>query len=304
MYKYLFGPVYSRRFGISLGVDLSPYKKSCNFDCLYCELGKARPVSKIENPPEVKEIVEEIKDFLSKNPPPDYITITANGEPTLFEDLEDLIDQINKVKSTSKTLILTNGSTIHQEKTQKALLKFDEVKVSLDAVSEDVFKKVDKPFSEISVRQIIEGLKQFRRVFSGKLIIEVLLVKFVNDDKEEVKKLAKTLKLINPDKIDIGTIDRPPAYRVFPLSNEELYSLSEIFEREGLNVNVVERKGIYTPEFDLTAEDILNTLHKRPLTEEDIESLFSENTKRLVYLLEQEGKVKRKKVAGKEFLYA
>ncbi len=304
MYKYLFGPVYSRRFGISLGVDLSPEKKSCNFDCLYCELGKAKPVSNIYKEHQPEEIINEIKDFLSKNKNPDYITITANGEPTLYSKLDKLIEEINNIKGNTKTLILSNSSTIYKKDIQKTLTKFDTVKLSLDAVSENIFRKIDKPLKGISISNIIQGMKEFRKIFKNELIIEVLIVKFVNDDLEEIKKLAKVLREINPDRIDLGTIDRPPAYRVFPVNNEELDELAEIFENKGLNVNVVERKGIYAPEFELTELEIINTLKKRPLTTEDIENIFTFETKRKIERLEKEGKIKRKIINGKEFLCA
>ena len=304
MYKYLFGPVYSRRFGVSLGVDLSPEKKSCNFDCLYCELGKGKPTDNIYKEPNPEEIVNEIKDFLSKNRQPDYITITANGEPTLYSRLDELISEINNIKTDAKTLILSNSSTIYKENIQKILTKFDTIKLSLDAVSEEIFRKVDKPLKDISINQIIEGIKNFRKIFKGELIIEVLIVKFVNDDIEEIKKLSKVLKELNPDRIDIGTIDRPPAYRVFPVSNEQLYEFAKIFEKEHLPVNVVERKGIYIPEFELTELEIINTLRKRPLTVEDVESIFSLQTLKKIEKLEEEGKIERKVINGNEFLCA
>ncbi|HIE58336.1 MAG TPA: radical SAM protein, partial [Hydrogenothermaceae bacterium] len=294
----------SRRFGVSLGIDLSPEKKSCNFDCLYCELGKGKPTDNIYKEPNPEEILKEIKDFLSKNRQPDYITITANGEPTLYSRLDNLIGEINKIKTNSKTLILSNSSTIYKENIQKTLTKFDTVKLSLDAVSEEIFRKVDKPLKGISIHQIIKGIKNFRKIFKGKLIIEVLIVKFINDDVNEIKKLSKVLKELNPDRIDLGTIDRPPAYRVFPVSNKQLYEFAEIFEKEYLPINVVERKDIYIPEFELTEVEIINTLKKRPLTIEDIENIFSFKTLKRIEKLEEEGKIERRVINGKEFLRA
>ena len=303
-YKYIFGPVYSRRFGVSLGVDLSPNRKSCNFDCLYCELGKGKVVSFIEDEPDVEEIIREIRDFLSKNKKPNYITVTANGEPTLYSKLDVLIEEINKFKGNVKTLILSNASTIYREDIQKILTKFDTVKLSLDAVSEKTFKKIDKPLNGISINQIINGIKAFRKIYKGELVIEVLIVKFVNDSLNEIKKLSDVLTEIKPDRIDLGTIDRPPAYRVFPVNNEELYKFAEIFKEKELPVNVIERKNIYLPEFELTEMEIINTLRKRPLTVEDIESIFSLETLKKIEKLEKEGKLEKKVINGREFLCA
>ncbi len=296
MYKYIFGPVNSRRFGSSLGIDLSPDIKSCNFDCLYCELEKSKPTNKIENEPSLKDILEEVKDFLSKNPYPDVITITANGEPTLYSKLDELVDGLNKIKGKSKLLILSNASTVTDINIQKILGKIDIVKFSLDSVNPDIFRKVDRPLNSIDVNEIVEGIKEFRKKYKGTLIIEVLIVKNINDKPEGLKKLADILKDIKPDRVDIGTVDRPPAYRVFPLSNEELVEISKYFT--DLNINIVYNNQKNNKKFDYTKEQILSTLKRRPLTLFDIENLFTQKAKENFLSLKKEGKIYEKSVAG------
>ncbi|MBY0540244.1 MAG: radical SAM protein, partial [Campylobacterales bacterium] len=140
----IFGPIPSRRFGISLGVDLSPSKKQCNFDCLYCELEGAKTVDKMDSSPSVSEIISAIKENLEKHSKIDVITLTANGEPTLYPKLDELVEEINKIKGNIKTLILSNGSTIYKKDIFNTLLKIDTVKLSLDCVSEKCFKKLDR----------------------------------------------------------------------------------------------------------------------------------------------------------------
>jgi wyosine [tRNA(Phe)-imidazoG37] synthetase (radical SAM superfamily) len=140
----IFGPIPSRRFGISLGVDLSPDTKQCNFDCLYCELKPAKTVDKMNSYPSVDEVLEAIENSFKKYPKIDMITITANGEPTLYPKLDELITKIDKIKKDAKTLILSNGSTIYKQEIFDALLKFDTVKLSLDCVSQKCFKKLDR----------------------------------------------------------------------------------------------------------------------------------------------------------------
>ena len=108
----IFGPIPSRRFGISLGIDLSPSKKQCNFDCLYCELEASKTVEKMDTYPSVDDVVKAIKESFLKHPRIDVITITCNGEPTLYPKLDELVNEINKIKGDTKTLILSNGSTI------------------------------------------------------------------------------------------------------------------------------------------------------------------------------------------------
>ena len=297
--KYIFGPVYSRRFGVSLGVDLSPDKKRCNFDCLYCELDRAKPVDRYDNPPEPEEVVKEVKNFLEHNEYPNVITITANGEPTLYPYLDKLIDLLNEIKGNSKLLILSNGSTIYNPEIRKSLSKLDIVKLSLDAAEEKTFRKIDRGLKDIEVSQIIEGMKAFRKEFSGELIIEILVVKYVNDSVENIKKIAEVLKEIKPDRVDLGTVDRPPAYRVFPVSNEKLHQLAGFLK--DFNVNVVERKYNKSYQFDLSEEDIIKTISKRPLTEEDIQSTFSLESRKVLEKLLKEDILKIEEKNGMSF---
>ncbi len=299
--KYIFGPVKSRRFGLSLGIDLSPEEKSCNFDCLYCELKKAKPVSKIKNEPDVEIIIEQIKEYIKNFGYPDVITVTANGEPTLYSDLEKLINNLNEIKGKSKTLILSNGSTINDKKKQEILKKFDMVKISLDAADQKTFKKVNRILDGISVEDIIQGLMQFRKIFSGELIIEILLVRNVNDSLKNIKNLSKVIKEIKPDRIDIGTIDRPPAYNVYPLTDEELIQISTLFE--GCNVNVVtrEKDSIYE-NISLSEDEIIQTFKRRPYTYEDIKSVFDKKTLDRIEDLIKNGKLKLRKLKKTVFI--
>ncbi len=301
MYKYLFGPVLSRRFGLSLGIDLSPEDKSCNFDCLYCELKKAKPIDKIKNPPKVEDIIKEVKIYLKSNDYPDVITVTANGEPTLYEDLDNLIIELNKIKGRSKTLILSNGSTINNNKVREALKKFDIVKLSLDAADQKTFKKIDRPLKGINIDEIIEGMISFRKEYKGLLVLEVLIVKYVNDKKEAIEKIVEAAKKIKPDRIDLSTVDRPPAYRVFPIDNQTLYDIAKIFE--GLNVNVAIRKeGGNIKKIHLEEEDILNAFKKRAYTKHDIKTLFDEKTQGKIENLISLGILKSLNIGNLEFI--
>ncbi|WP_293442530.1 radical SAM protein [Persephonella sp.] len=289
--RYIFGPVKSRRFGLSLGIDLSPEQKSCNFDCLYCELKKAKPVSKIKNEPDVGDIIKQIKEYIKNFGYPDVITVTANGEPTLYSDLEKLINRLNEIKGKSKTLILSNGSIINDKEKQEILKKFDMVKISLDAADQKTFRKVNRVLDEIHVEDIIQGLIQFRKIYSGQLIIEILLVRNVNDSIENVQNLSKVLKEIKPDRIDIGTIDRPPAYNVSPLTDQELIYLSGFFE--GNNINVVTRgKDRIYENISLSEDEIIQTFKRRPYTYEDIKSVFDKKTLNRIENLIRKGKLR------------
>ncbi|MCX7738922.1 MAG: radical SAM protein [Hydrogenothermaceae bacterium] len=303
MYRYVFGPVISRRFGLSLGIDLSPDKKSCNFDCLYCELERAKPANRIELEPDPEDIVKELSDWLSKNSYPDVITITANGEPTLYSRLEELIERVNTIKGSSKTLILSSGSMIGNVNVRGALKKFDIVKLSLDAADQKTFEKIDRPLKGIEVEKLIESMVSFRREYRGTLVLEVLVVANVNDREEVIQKVVEACRRIQPDRVDISTVDRPPAYRVKPVSNQRLYNLSKLFE--GLNVNVAVRKdGGDVTKIHLDKDDIIHTFKNRAYTYSDIEHLFDECTKRSISQLLSEGILMEISVGNLNFVKA
>ncbi|XPV69623.1 MAG: radical SAM protein [Halarcobacter sp.] len=275
----IFGPVPSRRFGISLGIDLSPSQKQCNFDCLYCELERAKTVNTMTTYPSVVEVVQAVKDSFSKHPKIDVITITANGEPTLYPYLAQLVEQLNKIKQSSKTLILSNGSTIYDEDIYEALLDIDIVKLSLDCVSAKCFKKLDRIHSGIDIKKIVEGMIKFSKQTKNEFVLEILFVKDLNDKDEEIEALYEAVKKINPHRVDIGTIDRPPAYEVKPVSFKLLEKVANTFE--GINVNIAyKNRPKQTNSF--TIEEIKSLLKRRPLTNEDIENMFDESSKKIL----------------------
>lgn len=272
----IFGPIPSRRFGISLGIDLSPSKKQCNFDCLYCELEGAKTVDKMDTFPSVDEIIKAIKESFKNYPKIDVITITCNGEPTLYPKLSKLIDEINKIKGETKTLILSNGSTIYKKEIFEALLKIDIVKLSLDCVSEKCFKKLDRQNKSVEIEKIVPSMIEFSQKTKKDFVLEILFVKNVNDNEEELNLLYEAIILINPKRIDIGTIDRPPAYKVNPVSYEFLEDVANKFK--GLNVNIV-FKNRPKQIISYNKEEILSMINRRPLTIEDIENMFDNQSK-------------------------
>ena len=287
----IFGPVNSRRFGKSLGIDLSPSKKQCNFDCLYCELDPAKTIEIYEDVISVEEIIEALTLSLKTHQDIDVITVTANGEPTLYPYLSELLDEIEKIKGSIKTLILSNGSRISDLKVQEALMKFDTVKLSLDCATNRCLKRLDRSHENISVEDIKQGMLSFRAKFNNPLIIEVLIVKSINDKKEEIEALNEFLLTLNPTRIDIGTIDRPPAYNVEALSYEELRAISLQFDTS-LPIYIASRKKVTKKPSAYSNGEILQTLKKRPLTQEDIDVLFDTESKDRLNILIEEQRVK------------
>ena len=296
----IFGPIHSRRFGKSLGVDLSPGKKQCNFDCLYCELDPAKAMGTQDEILPVEMIIAAIKKGLSEHQDIDFLTITANGEPTMYPYLSELIDEINKIKGNTKTLILSNAASIDDPKVQNALLKLDEVKLSLDCATQKCLKKLDRSHSGIDVENIKAGMLAFKKRYQGPLVIEILIVKTLNDSEEEISKLNEFLLKLQPTRIDIGTIDRPPAFDVKPVSYEELLHISHLFD-SSLPVYIASRKKADISSSSYTYEEILETLTKRPLTQEDIEVLMDEESQQRVENLLHKGKIKPVETNGVNF---
>ena len=288
MNNIIFGPILSRRFGTSLGIDLSPSTKQCNYDCVYCELAPTATVDHQSTVLPVEAIMAEVRQALATYPNIDVLTLTANGEPTLYPHLNELIDAINTIKGDIQTLILSNGSTIADPATQHALAKIDTVKLSLDCATPRCFKRIDRIHEGIDIETIQSGMLAFKEHYRGTLIIEVLIVKGINDRPKEIEALSTFLEQLRPARIDLGTIDRPPAYKVEPVTYETLYTLARHFA-SNLPVHITHRKhGTPTPA-SYNKETILSTLAKRPLTREDIDLLFdSPSQKRLQKLLDEQ----------------
>ncbi|BCD61653.1 hypothetical protein NitYY0826_C0514 [Nitratiruptor sp. YY08-26] len=296
----IFGPINSRRFGLSLGIDLSPLQKSCNFDCLYCELKPAKPIDTTLNPPRVEEVIKETQEALQEFSNVDVITVTANGEPTLYPYLDTLVDKLNKIKKNKKLLILSNASRINESSIQQTLTKFDIVKLSLDSANQRTFKRLDRPLKGIEIENIIKGMIEFRKIYKSFFVIEVLVVQGINDKPQEFEALNKVLQQINPDRIDIGTIDRPPAYKVEPVSYEKLFELSK--KIKNLPVTIVSRKKEHSYNLHLNKQELIDLLAHRPLTKEDVDTLFDKATKDLVDKLLQIHQLQEKKVGNVTFL--
>ncbi len=290
-----FGPINSRRFGISLGIDLSPNSKQCNFDCLYCELEKAKTVTSQNSSILPSLYIDTVQKAIKETPQIEVITITANGEPTLYPYLDELVDKLNLIKEDKKLLILSNSSLINNPNISKILQKIDIVKLSLDCASKECFKKLDRIDKDINHQDIIEGLLSFSKVFSKELVIEVLFVDTINNKEKEIKEIYQILKRLKPNRVDIGTIDRPPAYDVKPIKYEELLNIAKYMDN--LNISIAHKTKIKLNK-DLTQNEILNLLDKRPHTQDDIDNLLSEKSIKLFNQLKNKNLIISKNQAG------
>lgn len=228
-FKYIYGPVPSWRVGSSLGVDLLSQKdKICSFDCIYCQLGKTDILTK-ERKVYVSEdlIIKEI-DLLPDDINIDYITISGRGEPTLALNLGKTVKAIKKVRD-EKIAVITNSTLINQKDVQDELSWADLVMAKLDAGSQETFLKINRPYKDIKFDTVIDGLKNFKRIFEGKFAIQVM---FIKENIKQAKEIAEIAREINPDEVQINTPLRPCG--ASPLNIEELSRIKDFFT--GLNV--------------------------------------------------------------------
>ena len=228
--KYTFGPVPSRRLGYSLGVDIIPMK-TCNLNCVYCELGRSTHETmtmKEYIPAEV--IVEDVRQAIATTSRIDYITFSGSGEPTLNTAMGEMIRRI-KAMTDIPVAVLTNGTLLSLPEVRAMLYEADLVVPSLDAVSEQAFKKVDRPHGHLKIDQIVEGIITFSKEYQGPIWLEILFVKGVNDSPEEVRLLAETAKKINAELVQLNTVVRPPAEsNALPLTEADLLEVKSYFD--------------------------------------------------------------------------
>jgi len=209
--RHVYGPVPSRRLGRSLGIDPVP-PKTCNWNCVYCQLGRTTPLSNERRPLAPVEVVAgELQAALSAcGDDVDWITFVGSGEPTLHSGLGRMIRETRAMTSLP-IAVITNGSLLDDEDVRRELKPVDAVLPSLDAGSEDLYHSINRPFPGLTLARHVEGLVAFREGFSGRLWVEVMLVAGLNDTEPALRALAATLRRIEPDEIHINVPTRPPA---------------------------------------------------------------------------------------------
>ncbi len=230
--KYIYGPVNSRRLGFSLGISLTPYKV-CSFDCVYCQLGKTtEKTTERKEYIDIKEILEEFKSWLAashvKIKELNYITFSGMGEPTLNTQIGKLILEIRRL-SAVPIAVITNSCFLSDPLLRKELINADLIVPSLDAATQGIFEKIDRPGKNINIESIIDGLIKLRKEYSGKFWLEVMLVKGINDDLEHINKLKEIIGRINPDKIQLNSPVRVTAeIDIVSVDRNKLEKIKEI----------------------------------------------------------------------------
>jgi wyosine [tRNA(Phe)-imidazoG37] synthetase (radical SAM superfamily) len=297
MYKYLFGPVPSRRLGISLGIDLVPHK-ICSLNCVYCECGRTTKLTteRKEYVP-VDEVMKEISHFLNTNQAPDYITFSGSGEPTLNSEIGKTLDFIKEKYPEIPVAILTNGTLLINKQVRDEIMKANLVLPSLDAATNDVFRKINRPPKNLTIENCIEGLVSFRNEYSGKINLEVFILPGYNNSLEELNELKKAILRIKPDVVQLNTLDRPGTVTdLTPASRQELQEIVKNWNLENVEIiaSAPERKKIHSYRKDVETA-ILETISRRPCTITDLSQMLGRHINEInkyLDVLDNEKKIK------------
>jgi wyosine [tRNA(Phe)-imidazoG37] synthetase (radical SAM superfamily) len=270
-FKYVYGPVPSRRLGRSLGVDLVPFK-TCTYDCIYCQLGRTthRTTRRIEYVA-VEEVLAELGAKLESAPTPDYVSLAGSGEPTLHARIGEVIAGVRRL-TRAPVAVLTNGSLLWDDDVQEALLEADLVMPSLDAGSPSIFQRVNRPHPEIGFEAMVAGLAAFTARFRGSLRLEVMLVRGITGSRREVDKIAAAARRIRPERVQLNTVTRPPAEGF--VCAVPLARLSRLAERFGGPVELISTARSENPPAPASSvvadSDLIELLARRPCTPEGV----------------------------------
>jgi wyosine [tRNA(Phe)-imidazoG37] synthetase (radical SAM superfamily) len=274
---HVYGPVPSRRFGLSLGIDLLPHKTCC-YDCTYCQVGPTTRRTTVRacfvDP---DEVVREVERALEAGPAPDLLTLAGSGEPTLYSALDELVEGLRRVTRAPLALI-TNGALLDDDAVARQAARFDLVAPSLDAADPETWAAVNRPAPGLELARLVEGLVAFARSYRGLLRLEVMLAAGVNDSPEQLSAIAAVAARMGPVSIDLNTVVRPTAHGARRLDEAGLERALEIFGGRASVIVPFRRGGeagaapcavAASPSTDPRGA-ILETLRRRPCTLADL----------------------------------
>ncbi|MGA2679349.1 MAG: radical SAM protein [Sedimentisphaerales bacterium] len=304
--KHLYGPVPSRRLGLSLGVDIVPFK-TCTLDCVYCQLGKTtcKTLERKEYVP-VNDILAEVQGVLDAGLAADYITLGGSGEPTLHSGIGRLIAGIKKITSIP-VAVLTNSTLFYLPEVRRDCAGADVILPSLDAGDQQTYEAINRPVEQLTFNMLVEGLCALKRDYPGQIWLEVFFVDKLNTDDTQVAKISEAIKKIRPDKVHLNTAVRPTAEKNIEKVAPD--KLEEIARRLSPNCEVI--ADFVSGHCRKTASDVpqtlLSMLKRRPCSLNDVCSVLGlDAADALVYLdeLKDQGVIWSENKQGKTFFGA
>jgi wyosine [tRNA(Phe)-imidazoG37] synthetase (radical SAM superfamily) len=274
-----FGPIPSRRLGMSLGINNIPTRKICSYSCVYCQVGITKKYSVTREPfYEPSLIAKEVEKHLAKlKEMPDYLTFVANGEPTLDGKLGKSILALKKFNI--PIAVITNASLLSNKQVRAELINADWVSVKIDSAEESAWKLINRPHFKVNYRLYVEGLLKFSEEFKGKLVSETMLVQGINDNPEVLIQTADLVSRVKPTIAYISIPTRPPAVpSVTPPSEIAINEAYQIFTEKGLNTELILGfEGTNTGFTGNAKEDILNICAVHPIREDTMNELLAKD---------------------------
>jgi len=274
--KYVFGPVPSRRLGKSLGIDPIPLK-TCNWNCVYCQLGRTVPLTQERGEyASRQDLLAEVEQVLAASRPGeiDWITFVGSGEPTLHSGLGWMIRQV-KAHTDLPVAVITNGALLFLPEVREELSAADAVLPPLDAGNAWLYRQINRAAPRFSFDRLVEGLYLFRKIYSGKLWVEVMLIQAMNNTPEALQELALVLKTVEPDQVHITLPLRPPAEAwARPSDAAGLQRAGEILGQVA-PVSIPEPAEAQAARRGDLAETILSVVTRHPMQEKELQVLLS-----------------------------
>ena len=305
--KYIYGPVPSRRLGRSLGIDPIP-SKTCNYQCIYCQLGKT---SKMKIQPQVfylpseifREVQDKVKKSKEKGEPIDYLTFVSDGEPTLDINLGKEIELLKPLRI--KTAIITNSSLIWKKDVIDDISKADWICVKIDAISQNIWKKINRPYKFLKLKKILDGIIEFSHFFKGDLVSETMLIQNINDKDFEMEKIADFISSLNIKKSYISIPIRPPAEKWVKSADEHSVTKAyQIFKEKNIDVEylIVYEGNAFAYTGDVE-DDLLSIISVHPMKEEALIEFLKKAGKdwSSIKKLLNDGKLKEVEYNNKKF---
>jgi len=269
--KYVYGPVPSRRLGISLGISPIP-KKTCNYSCVYCQLGRTNHMTNTRKMFfSVEEIMAEFNEVLRNDINFDVVTIVGEGEPTLYLGLGELIDEIKK-KTDKPVAVITNGALLYDSQLQQELSKADIVLPTMDAYDEESFNKINRPHGFLDFSKVSKGLEDFSKRYQGQLWVEIMLIKDMNDDDKSLNRYVEMLSRIKYDKLYLNTPVRPPAeLNIKAVNHEKMNAAADLLG--GISIDLLESQGFHS-EIKDDYQAVLSIIKRHPMNQFEVESFL------------------------------
>ena len=269
--KYLYGPVPSRRLGISLGISPIP-KKYCNYSCIYCQLGRTDHMTNTRQmffP--VGEILAELDEWLRDPQPFDVVTIVGEGEPTLYLGLGELISGIRE-RVSQPIAVITNGALLFDAKLRQELAQADIVLPTMDAVDEATFQSINRPHGALDHGAVVDGLVRFANEFKGQLWLELMLIQGINDDEATLLKYRQFLDTIPCHRLYLNTPVRPPAEAyVHPIDKAAMTRAVEFLG--GISLDFLVPEG-FSSEIPDDRNAILSIIRRHPMNQFEIDGFL------------------------------